>query len=51
MDAGVEHYGFSFVLDDVAGATNLVAATEAEEVEEVGFILNWGDWLARVRGE
>lgn len=50
MNAGVEHDSFSLVLDDVAGATDLVAAAEAEEVEKVRFILNWGRLVSwRVR--
>lgn len=42
MNAGVEHDSFPLILDDVAGATDLVTAAETEEVEKVGLILNWG---------
>lgn len=43
VDTSIEHNSFPLVLDDVAGAADLVTPTEAEEGEKVGFILNARD--------
>lgn len=42
VDASVEHDSLPLVLNNVAGATNLVAAAETEKGKKVRFILNWG---------
>ena len=39
MHSGVQHHGLSLVLEDVAGATDFIAAAQADEGKVIGFIL------------
>lgn len=39
MHSGVQHHGLSLVLEDMAGATDFIAAAQADEGEVVRFIL------------